>query len=249
MLAGAAPSLALDLLGAEAAFAHAERLAAKHREETRARLEARLPPIMRPAPSIHMRCGDLDQIVRVRLQGARELVELRPALEQSIDRLLAASGLDIPVRCPSAVMEDILPNAAMTGTFARLSFPKKLVIHAGLLTWLKSEEEFAAILAHELGHAFAFPLSSRGGGDLLGNELDADDFALSVLRNAGFNPLALASVLEGLQPLLTGGARADVVRRVAAIRAAPLGATRPKRTPPSIGFQALKDQALALRLR
>jgi beta-barrel assembly-enhancing protease len=97
-----------------------------------------------------------------------------------------------------------------------------IVLHSGLLRYAESPEEVAAVLAHEIGHSeeghimqklikevgFSVLFSAITGGDIgvfsdIGRrfvttrfdreyELEADNFALGLMEDAGVNPRYLA---------------------------------------------------------
>lgn len=120
------------------------------------------------------------------------------------DDLQAAFGFTPQV----VVASSLLPNA-----YARR--PGTIVLTQGLLEVISSEDEFAFVLAHELGHLVLGherrrPLefataAGRVGSQLpsrwnehLTQELDADAFAADLLGEAGYEKRAGVTMIERL---------------------------------------------------
>ncbi len=97
----------------------------------------------------------------------------------------------------------LISPQAMPNAFARGD--STIVLTSGLLAAIKSEDELAFVLAHEVAHLMKhqkraaqyslLPLSSRSKS-LLELEYDADLFALRLMKRAGLSTTAGASILE-----------------------------------------------------
>ncbi len=119
-----------------------------------------------------------DEIARMQ-QVTRQLVDEQTGLD------------DIHVH----VLKSTSPNAFALAT-------GNIYITTGLFDLICTEDELAAVLAHELAHIEEMSELGAMGGidrDKLLVEADADARALDFLIDAGFEPAALASMIEKLE--------------------------------------------------
>lgn len=80
--------------------------------------------------------------------------------------------------------------------------PNKVVISSGLLDLVETPSEFAFVLAHELAHVVlhhADRESPKEAGTMIRREIEADAYAMKLLRERGFDPGAGLSVLSKLR--------------------------------------------------
>ncbi len=160
---------------------------------------------------------------------AGELVISDGPIIESIDtivgRLNEAPSIDLPRFTVLVIRSDIVNAMALPGGL--------IVVYTGLIETLSSADEFAAILAHEIGHVArgdptrqlirsaglgVINLLFGSGGEVLIErlfreavalsyakryELRADEYAISTMEQAGLNPGALGRALERLKLLMS----------------------------------------------
>lgn len=125
--------------------------------------------------------------------GGRITSEEITEMKRLVDRLVAEqTGFDdINVH----VLKSNSPNAFALAT-------GNIYITTGLFDLICTEDELAAVLAHELAHIEEMSEFSAIGGadrDKLLVEADADARALNYLIDSGFDPAALAIMIERLE--------------------------------------------------
>lgn len=80
--------------------------------------------------------------------------------------------------------------------------PNKVVVSSALLDLVETSSEFAFVLAHELAHVVlhhASHESTDGPEPMIRREIEADAYAMKLLREGGFDPSAGLSVLSKLR--------------------------------------------------
>ncbi|MBX7139218.1 MAG: M48 family metallopeptidase [Oligoflexia bacterium] len=93
------------------------------------------------------------------------------------------------------VFSSSMPNAYWLGA-------GRIYISQSLINTARSEAELAFVIAHELAHGLlnhpsaAFAQSSASETALAEREAEADELALKLLKNAGFDPVEGAGLLE-----------------------------------------------------
>jgi len=88
----------------------------------------------------------------------------------------------------------------------------------GLLNYLSTEENIAAVLAHEIAHSTRFHFDRLELRLDLGNvEQEADTVSLSILRNAGYSPEIALTALKKIEPAL-GPASQQIVPRIVSLQ-------------------------------
>jgi predicted Zn-dependent protease len=100
-----------------------------------------------------------------------------------------------------------------------LSLPcGRIYLTRELYVRLETEDQLAAVLAHEMGHIHArdhYRPASTKPAEVLDRELKADARALSYLRSAGYSPLAMITInrlTEKSQPRNWAGIRCSHLR-------------------------------------
>ncbi len=110
-------------------------------------------------------------------------------MNQIVQRLTNASGLDVPIRIVIEHYNDVNAFSSASGT---------LIVTQGLLRSVSTEEELAGAIAHEMGHMI--PADQRRGVRSIsgfgGDEFGADKRGVQILEMAGYNPVCLAQMLE-----------------------------------------------------
>lgn len=104
-------------------------------------------------------------------------------VQEVYNNLQKVSGLpgQIP---PVSIVDDDEINAWMT--------PTGMNVTTGMLKFLQSKDELAAVMGHEMGHFVLQHFQLDGDSRL--HEANADKFGLFVMMRAGYNPC----VIEGL---------------------------------------------------
>jgi len=129
---------------------------------------------------------------------------LRKKIQQLTAKIIEANNLD-----PSAYTPEIHIGAdqKMNAMIAPSAKKPLLVVTAGLLSEVRSEDELAGVIAHELGHKLLRDkangvqnggTSKKNGGASKAEELGADVVAVKLLEDAGFNPRGLITLTERL---------------------------------------------------
>lgn len=81
--------------------------------------------------------------------------------------------------------------------------PNRVVISSGLLDLVETRAEFAFVLAHELAHVVLHHtdgLAAENSAEpMIRREMDADAFAIKLLKEGGFDPEAALSILSKLR--------------------------------------------------
>lgn len=124
-----------------------------------------------------------------------------------------------------------------------------IVLTDGLVSFVRDESQLAAVLAHELSHVllghFCRPGRPGGRDYQVGTlvqhydaeaEEEADKKAVELLRGAGFDPAAMASLLRCLASS-TPSFRNQLNRRVHALERRGLATPGASRRPDSLGFR------------
>lgn len=98
------------------------------------------------------------------------------------------------------VLHHPLPHASVTKS-------GDITVTTGMLNLVKNDSEFAFLLAHELGHVVLFHhkqekslalMGTSTNPTLLEHEMQADQFALSLLHDSGYDPASGALLLTRL---------------------------------------------------
>ena len=123
-----------------------------------------------------------------------------------------------------------------------------IVLTDGLVSFVRDESQLAAVLAHEMAHIllehFCRPARAGGRDYQVGNlvqhydaeaEEEADSKAVHLLRRAGFDPYAMASLLRCLA-INTPSFRRQLDRRVEALERQGLAGPETARKGDSRGF-------------
>jgi len=83
---------------------------------------------------------------------------------------------------------------------AAYSYPKRVCVYKGLLPFIDSEDELAAILSHEIAHQIDFYAGALRRMAMRLNsekyEMKADKAGIDFMVNAGYNPVAMLVVLN-----------------------------------------------------
>ena len=128
-----------------------------------------------------------------------------------------------------------------------------IVVTDGLVAYVGDESQLAAVLAHEIGHIleghFCRPRGTTGQKFQVGTlvqhydplaEEEADAVAVALLRRAGFDLGAMASVLRCLTAS-SPSFRPQLNRRIEALERRGLGATGARPPPDSSGFREARQ--------
>lgn len=184
-------------------------------------------------------CAGAEGAAAERMQRIERQWPLRPAADpvsrylQALGERLAGAGSARGWRF--AVLQNLEPSGFAVGS-------GRFVLSDGLIAFVRSESELAAVIAHEiahqrLGHFCAEDSASARAVRLgavtqhydLALEREADAEAVRILAAAGFDPAAMAGVLGCLRQR-PGAAAADLRGREQALsrqtEALPAGAAR-----------------------
>ncbi|TCT22776.1 peptidase M48-like protein [Thiobaca trueperi] len=176
------------------------------------------------------------------MQEIRQQWPLRPSLDpvavavQDLGRRLTRTvDPQRQRRWEFAVVRNLEPSAFALGG-------GRFVVSDGLVAFVRSESELAAVLAHEIAHqqldhfCRQAPRSAEridlGGVTQhfdLKTELEADAKAVDLLTAAGFDPQAMAAVLRCLTQA-PGGSSPQLAKRLNALRAIPAASTSRSQT-------------------
>ncbi len=128
-----------------------------------------------------------------------------------------------------------------------------IIVTDGLVAYVGDESQLAAVLAHEIGHIleghFCQPRGTTGQEFRVGTlvqhydplaEEEADAVAVALLRRAGFDPGAMASVLRCLAAS-SPSFRTQLNRRIEALERRGLGATGTRPPPDSLNFREARQ--------
>lgn len=131
-----------------------------------------------------------------------------------------------------------------------------VIVTDGLVAYVRNEAQLAAVLAHEMGHVleghFCRQARQKGTEFRVGTlmqhydaqaEEEADARAVALLRRAGFDPGAMASVLRCLADS-NPSFRAQLDRRIGALERQGSGSTGARPSRDSAGFREAREAVL-----
>ncbi len=118
-------------------------------------------------------------------------------MRRVVSRLLTGKNVDIN-DFEFVVMDEKEPNAGFISSHKTLNHKNVIMITKGVLKLCKNEDEFAAILGHELGH-FTYDKIYGDNKNTLGQERAADLNSLNLLIAGGYNPEGYVNVCEEMR--------------------------------------------------
>jgi hypothetical protein len=126
------------------------------------------------------------------LDQAPQAIMSDPRLERVVQQLTSAFP---PLQ--QAVVQ-VYPHRATTA-FSRK--PNQIIVTSGLLSLVRSDDELAFVVGHEMGHLQAAADAALTGG-VVHEEIQADLFAISLARAGGYDPTAGARLMGRIGPPL-----------------------------------------------
>jgi hypothetical protein len=120
---------------------------------------------------------------------------LKAKIESIAGRLIQANGLDSDTYTPDVY---ISADKAMNAMIVPSAQRPLLIVTVGLLKEVRSEDELAGVIAHELGHKLLREKANgtHNGGASKVEEIGADVIAVKLLEDAGYNLRGLITLSE-----------------------------------------------------
>jgi len=105
-------------------------------------------------------------------------------------KLRNASGIKHKIR-GMFILEDSTPNAFVTGS-------GHIYMTTAFLELIKTEDEFALVVGHEIAHVMLGHLEGQGNTDNRKNEFHSDLIGVYLMQKAGYNPCVGKELWERL---------------------------------------------------
>jgi hypothetical protein len=147
-------------------------------------------------------------------QNTPEIRAAHDYVRAIVDRLLIQNGYD-PASYPLNIM--ISADRRLNACIATHGRPAQLVVNVGLLQQVRSVDELAGVLGHELGHYIVRSNATETIQNVTKQEETAADLlGTKLIEDAGYNPRALMDLFQRLGPdnvnLITVGSVRQSIR-------------------------------------